>query len=162
MGLGAVSPFLPDLVSTNALRGSPVYCGSLPADVRVGGRGPLALRIFLTCTQSTHSHHSSMSLPQIISLDDPSLFVEGAYIAGARIRPREEKQFKVFDPAHQRLIGECPECSVEDLDDAIDAAVEAPRTGKPSPLAKEVVCCARPALVCFTPICGGRTSTELR
>ncbi|KAL5362580.1 Aldehyde/histidinol dehydrogenase [Aspergillus floccosus] len=60
------------------------------------------------------------------TLNDPSLFVEQAYINGQWVtRKSTSKTFNVFNPATEQLLGTCPESSTEDLNDAIHAASRA-------------------------------------
>jgi succinate-semialdehyde dehydrogenase/glutarate-semialdehyde dehydrogenase len=56
------------------------------------------------------------------SLKDSSLFIEKSYINGQWVSSKSEKTFDVFNPADESLIGTCPESTVEDLDEAIQAA----------------------------------------
>ncbi|KAL1869045.1 hypothetical protein Plec18167_008048 [Paecilomyces lecythidis] len=56
------------------------------------------------------------------SLKDPSLFVEKSYINGQWVSSKSSKTFQVSDPASEEIIGACPESTVEDLHDAIQAA----------------------------------------
>lgn len=56
------------------------------------------------------------------TLADPSLFVEKAYINGQWTASKSGKSFEVRNPATDEVVGSAPESSVEDLNDAINAA----------------------------------------
>lgn len=56
------------------------------------------------------------------SLQDAGLFIEKAYINGQWVAAKSGKTFAVHNPATDEIIGACPECDVDDLDDAIHAA----------------------------------------
>ncbi|KAL7945563.1 succinate-semialdehyde dehydrogenase [Trichoderma barbatum] len=58
-------------------------------------------------------------------LRDPSLIVEKNYIDGQWKPSKSNKYFEIQDPATGKVIGECPESTTDDLDDAIHAASEA-------------------------------------
>ncbi|KAK1501981.1 NAD-dependent aldehyde dehydrogenase [Colletotrichum tamarilloi] len=59
------------------------------------------------------------------SLKDPSLFVEKSYINGQWTSSDSGKTFQVTNPATEELIGTCPESTIGDLNNAIDAAAKA-------------------------------------
>ncbi|KAH6886367.1 succinate-semialdehyde dehydrogenase [NADP+] [Thelonectria olida] len=59
------------------------------------------------------------------SLKDSGLFVEKSYIDGQWVSSKSTNTFNVRNPASESLIGTCPESSLEDLDDAIQAAERA-------------------------------------
>ncbi|KFG87023.1 succinate-semialdehyde dehydrogenase NADP+ [Metarhizium anisopliae] len=63
-----------------------------------------------------------MSLHKPPTLADKGLFIEKAYIAGRWQNSQSCRTFQVFDPATNEIIGECPECSVADLERAVSAA----------------------------------------
>ncbi|KAI1453545.1 aldehyde dehydrogenase [Annulohypoxylon moriforme] len=59
------------------------------------------------------------------SLKDPGLLVEGAYINGQWVSSKSKETFEVRNPASGEAIGTCPESTLEDLNDAIEAASQA-------------------------------------
>ncbi|KAI1394414.1 aldehyde dehydrogenase [Hypoxylon trugodes] len=59
------------------------------------------------------------------SLKDPSLLVEKTYINGQWLSSKSQKTFQVRNPASGQVIGTCPESTVEDLNDAIQASSQA-------------------------------------
>ncbi|KAK1625412.1 NAD-dependent aldehyde dehydrogenase [Colletotrichum phormii] len=59
------------------------------------------------------------------SLKDPSLFVQKSYIKGQWSLSDSGNTFPVTNPATEELIGTCPESTIGDLDNAIDAAAKA-------------------------------------
>lgn len=64
--------------------------------------------------------------PAIASnLKDASLVVDKSYINGQWVPSKSNKTFDVQDPASGQTIGTCPECSTDDLEDAIQAASQA-------------------------------------
>ncbi|ODM18836.1 Succinate-semialdehyde dehydrogenase [NADP(+)] GabD [Aspergillus cristatus] len=58
-------------------------------------------------------------------LNDPSLFIQKAYVNGDWVDARSGKTFDVFDPASESLIGTCPEFDTSDAESAIQAATDA-------------------------------------
>jgi succinate-semialdehyde dehydrogenase / glutarate-semialdehyde dehydrogenase len=71
-----------------------------------------------------------MDPPSLLGLQDSTLFVEGAFIGGRWQYLPTKRSFDVFDPASQVLIGRCPECSIADLKNAVQAADRAFRPWK--------------------------------
>ncbi|OJJ42130.1 hypothetical protein ASPZODRAFT_20776 [Penicilliopsis zonata CBS 506.65] len=59
------------------------------------------------------------------SLQDPSLFIEKAYIDGQWVSSVSKQTFNVYNPASDALVGTCPESSPEDMEAAIQAAARA-------------------------------------
>ncbi|KAI1443564.1 aldehyde dehydrogenase [Annulohypoxylon stygium] len=59
------------------------------------------------------------------SLKDQKLLVDGSYINGQWVSSKSKKTFEVRNPASGEVIGTCPESTLEDLDDAINAASRA-------------------------------------
>lgn len=59
------------------------------------------------------------------TLQDPSLFAQKCYINGQWVVSKSNKSFEVTNPSDQSIIGSAPESSVQDLDDAIQAASKA-------------------------------------
>ncbi|KXH62564.1 NAD-dependent aldehyde dehydrogenase [Colletotrichum nymphaeae SA-01] len=59
------------------------------------------------------------------SLKDPSLFVQKSYINGQWTSSDSGKTFQVTNPATEEPIGTCPESTIGDLNNAIDAAAKA-------------------------------------
>ncbi|KAM0327635.1 hypothetical protein ACHAQA_005928 [Verticillium albo-atrum] len=57
-----------------------------------------------------------------VTLADNTLLVESSYINGQWVSSKSQKTFEVRNPATNELIGTSPESSVEDLNDAIQAA----------------------------------------
>lgn len=55
-------------------------------------------------------------------LEDPHLLVEASYINGKWVQSNSRKVFEVRNPASDEIIGTCPECTTDDLSDAIRAA----------------------------------------
>lgn len=62
------------------------------------------------------------------SLKDPSLVVEGSYINGQWVQSKSKQTFVIRNPATDEVLGNCPESSKEDLEDAIQAASQAFQT----------------------------------
>ncbi|WVF70080.1 hypothetical protein IAT40_004867 [Kwoniella sp. CBS 6097] len=60
-----------------------------------------------------------------LGLDDPSLFVQKGFIDGKYVETASGKTFEVDDPASGKIIGTCPEMTVEDTKRAIDSAHKA-------------------------------------
>lgn len=59
-------------------------------------------------------------------MKDQSLFKQGVYYAnGEWVEAKSGKTFEVHDPSTGKLIGSCPECAKEDVDDAVNVAAEA-------------------------------------
>ncbi|KAL8827685.1 MAG: hypothetical protein Q9170_006916 [Blastenia crenularia] len=58
-------------------------------------------------------------------LSDKSLFKQECYVNGEWVKAKSGKTFEVKDPGTGKLIGSCPECSKEDIDDAIKVAASA-------------------------------------
>ncbi|PKS08623.1 hypothetical protein jhhlp_005010 [Lomentospora prolificans] len=56
------------------------------------------------------------------SLNDPTLFVDKTYIGGSWTFSKSGKTFTVQNPATKETIGSCPECNVDDLNAAVQAA----------------------------------------
>ncbi|RAL12602.1 NAD-dependent succinate-semialdehyde dehydrogenase [Aspergillus homomorphus CBS 101889] len=56
------------------------------------------------------------------SLQDPSLFVDKSYINGQWVSSKSGQTFSVTNPADESSLGSCPESSVEDINEAIQAA----------------------------------------
>lgn len=56
------------------------------------------------------------------SLSDPSLLVEKSYINGEWVSSKSSKTFQVRNPATNEVIGSSPECDMDDLNNAINAA----------------------------------------
>lgn len=64
-----------------------------------------------------------MAFSSSSSLKDPSLFVvDKTYIAGRWVPAKSGQTFEVKSPATDTCIGSVPECSLDDLNDAIQAA----------------------------------------
>ncbi|OAX84171.1 hypothetical protein ACJ72_01446 [Emergomyces africanus] len=61
----------------------------------------------------------------IPSLKDKSLFIDKCYVNGEWVGAQSGETFEVHDPSTGKLIGTCPEFSVQDTQKAIDAAVTA-------------------------------------
>lgn len=59
------------------------------------------------------------------SLKDSALLVEKSYIDGQWVSSKSGNTFDVRNPANESVIATCPESSLEDLDDAIQAASRA-------------------------------------
>ena len=60
--------------------------------------------------------------PFAATLKDSGLFVEQAFINGQWVSSKSQKTFEVWNPASEALIGCCPECTTDDVHDAIQAA----------------------------------------
>jgi succinate-semialdehyde dehydrogenase/glutarate-semialdehyde dehydrogenase len=60
-----------------------------------------------------------------LSLKDPSLFIEAAYINGTWTPSKSTKTFIITNPATDEPLGTCPECTVADLNTAITSAATA-------------------------------------
>ncbi|KLJ12234.1 succinate-semialdehyde dehydrogenase (NADP+) [Blastomyces silverae] len=58
-------------------------------------------------------------------LKDKSLFIEKCYVNGEWVGAQSGQTFEVHDPSTGKLIGTCPEFSVQDTQKAIDAAAAA-------------------------------------
>ncbi|WVR04420.1 hypothetical protein IAU60_001422 [Kwoniella sp. DSM 27419] len=63
-----------------------------------------------------------------LGLDDPSLFIQKGMIDGKWVDTQSGKTFEVNDPASGKVIGTCPEMTVEDTKKAIDSAYAAFKT----------------------------------
>ncbi|KAG6985289.1 succinate-semialdehyde dehydrogenase [NADP(+)] [Physcia stellaris] len=62
----------------------------------------------------------------IEQLKDQSLFKQdGIYVNGEWAKAKSGQTFEVTDPSTDKVVGTCPECSKEDVDNAINAAAEA-------------------------------------
>ncbi|KAL4891306.1 Aldehyde/histidinol dehydrogenase [Aspergillus ambiguus] len=59
------------------------------------------------------------------SLKDPGLWVESSYINGTWVQSKSGKTLEVRNPASDAVLGKCPESTLADLNDAIDAAAAA-------------------------------------
>ncbi|WVN84932.1 uncharacterized protein L203_100069 [Cryptococcus depauperatus CBS 7841] len=60
-----------------------------------------------------------------LGLDDPSLFIQKGFINGKYVTTESGKSFEVNDPASGKVIGTCPEMTVEDTQRAIEVAEKA-------------------------------------
>lgn len=80
---------------------------------------------------------STLALSERLStslLADPSLFVLGStLIAGSWVSAKAAQTFEVKSPATDNVIGWLPECGLEDLEHAIQAASEALQDWKRRP-----------------------------
>ncbi|WWC59191.1 uncharacterized protein I303_101740 [Kwoniella dejecticola CBS 10117] len=65
-----------------------------------------------------------------LGLDDPSLFIQKGLIDGKWVDTQSGNTFEVNDPASGKVIGTCPDQTVEDTTAAIDAAHKAFSTYK--------------------------------
>ncbi|KAI4158728.1 MAG: hypothetical protein LQ342_007194 [Letrouitia transgressa] len=61
----------------------------------------------------------------IPTLSDKSLFKQQCYVNGEWVKAKTGKTFEVKDPGTGKTIGTCPECSKEDIDEAIKVAAAA-------------------------------------
>lgn len=59
------------------------------------------------------------------TLRDPTLFIEKSYIDGQWVPSKSKNAFAVTNPASDALLGSCPESTIDDLNDAIQAASRA-------------------------------------
>lgn len=66
--------------------------------------------------KSHNSHYTQLGL------DDPSLFIQKGIIDGQFVDAKDGATFDVYDPASGKVIGTCPEMTVEDTRRAVDVA----------------------------------------
>lgn len=77
-----------------------------------------------------HTVHTKVSYLIMASsfastLRDPTLFIEKSYIDGQWVPSKSKNAFAVTNPASDALLGSCPESTIDDLNDAIQAASRA-------------------------------------
>jgi succinate-semialdehyde dehydrogenase/glutarate-semialdehyde dehydrogenase len=66
-----------------------------------------------------------MAQPVASPLNDSSLLVDKSYVDGQWVSSESNRTFEVRNPVSETLIGTCPDCTLEDLGDAIRAASRA-------------------------------------